>query len=132
MKLLRVLVGAMLALCGCGKMEFEGPGTKQDVDYLREVWGVSLLNGSPTLVKKAEALHVYISQHEQLEPHEKSIARDWKPLPVGTVIKHPGFEFDGSKDTKARYADWLGADGKRRFIVLDYSTAVIGFILEPH
>ena len=125
MKILRIVVGALVALVGCGKSSFDGPGSKAELEHLRHVWGADLPAPDATLIKKAEDLMVYMVAHERLQTYEQSIQREWQPVGAGTAIRHPKFVVDGATDTKARYTKWKGVDGKMRYIVLDYATGVV-------
>lgn len=127
MKLLRILLGAVLGLVGCGKTAYDGPGSKADIEHIRKIWGVDLPAPDATLLKKAADLMVYTVARERLQPYEQSIKRNWQPVSSAMVIRHEKFVVDGSNDTKARYAKWKGDDGKMRYLVLDYSTGIVSY-----
>ena len=126
-------------IVGCGKNESkksrdqDGPlptvdlASKADFEYLNKVWGVRSPATNAYLASKADDLMVLMVPHEQLDPYEKSIQRNWQPVNPGTVIRHKDFVVDGSSDTKARFTKWKGEDGKIRYIVLDYSTGVVSY-----
>jgi hypothetical protein len=124
---------ALLALItGCSDPQaFDGPGSNQDVAYLKDTWGVVLPGGNPTLLKHADGLMVYLVPHEKLDEIKTQVQRAWRPLGPKNKFENKQFCVDGAVDTKVEYAEWSETAGTRKVVCLDRSTGTATFFVFP-
>ncbi len=136
MGFVRVLLAlALLAGVGCKKKQkgmiyLDGPGSKADLAYLKENWGVSPPGQNPYLAMRGDRMMLYMSTREELPAYQAGIARAWTKLGPDQRFAQGGFRVEGGQDQNVEYAEWQ-EDGKRKFIFVDLSAALVTYMVDP-